>query len=59
MTTDQMLALMGSVLRMSGCWHARAADSSVFHQGATPQEAMQRALSQLPVDPDEEEDLFA
>lgn len=57
MTTDQMLALMASVLRMSGRWHARAENSSVFHQGATPQEEMQRALG--PVDPDEEEGLFA
>lgn len=48
MTTDELLARIASLLQMGGQWHARAVGSSVFHAGATPQEAMQRALDLAP-----------
>lgn len=44
MSTDEMLARIASLLQMRGQWHARAEGAFDFHTGATPQEAMQRAL---------------
>lgn len=60
MTTDEMLARMASLLQMRGQWHARAEGAFDFHTGATPQEAMQRALGiAVPAVDEPAADLFA
>lgn len=51
MTTDDMLQRIATLLHYQGQWQARAIGSDVFHRGATPREAMERALGAKPPAP--------
>ena len=53
MTTDQLLERTAALLFFGGQWHARARDSNTFAVGATPREAMERALGSAPPDLEE------
>ena len=45
MDTNTLLLQIASLLQMHGSWQARAVDSNLWGQGASPQAAMEQALA--------------